>query len=95
MYKYGRTDFIETNLKPALVEGHQHHMSFIETARADFERHLRRLLVVRQEKQKTWLDLIGMCVFSVIYSKQATPGLTHQWFRELSFSRLECGVVSS
>ena len=62
MYKYGRTDFIETNLKPALVEGHQHHMTFIETARVDFERHLRRLLVVRQEKQKTWLDLMGMCV---------------------------------
>ena len=67
MYKFGRTDFIETNLKPALVEGHQHHMTYIETARADFERHLRRLLVVRQEKQKTWLDLMGMCARACVY----------------------------
>ena len=27
-----------------------------------------------------------------IYSKQPILGLTQEWFRELSFSRLECGV---
>ena len=31
-----------------------------------------------------------------VYSKDQTahtrPGLTQEWFRELSFSRLECGV---
>ena len=27
-----------------------------------------------------------------MYYKQPIPGLTQEWFRELSFSRLECGV---
>ena len=31
-------------------------------------------------------------VLSYVYSKQAILGLTQEWFRELSFSRLECGV---
>ncbi len=31
-------------------------------------------------------------VLSYEYSKQAIFGLTQEWFRELSFSRLECGV---
>ena len=30
--------------------------------------------------------------FLVMYSKQRILGLTQEWFRELSFSRLECGV---
>ena len=29
---------------------------------------------------------------SYVYSKQPILGLTQEWFRELSFSRLECGV---
>ena len=29
---------------------------------------------------------------SYVYSKQPIFGLTQEWFRELSFSRLECGV---
>ena len=29
---------------------------------------------------------------SMVYSKQPIFGLTLEWFRELSFSRLECGV---
>ena len=33
-----------------------------------------------------------MCVLSYVYSKQPILGLTQEWFRELSFSRLECGV---
>ena len=28
----------------------------------------------------------------LVYSKQPIFGLTQEWFRELSFSRLECGV---
>ncbi|KAK2177216.1 hypothetical protein NP493_613g03011 [Ridgeia piscesae] len=58
MYKFGRTDFIETNLKPTLTDTYQHHMTFLEGARADFERHLCRLAIVRQEKRKAWLDLM-------------------------------------
>ena len=29
---------------------------------------------------------------SYVYSKQSIFGLTQEWFRKLSFSRLECGV---
>ena len=28
-----------------------------------------------------------------VYSKQPIFGLTQEWFRELSFFRLECGVL--
>ena len=31
-------------------------------------------------------------VLSYVYSKQPVFGLTKEWFRELSFSRLGCGV---
>ena len=31
-------------------------------------------------------------VLSYVYSKQPILGLTQEWFRELFFSRLECGV---
>ena len=31
-------------------------------------------------------------VLSYVYSKQPIFGLTQEWLRELSFSRLECGV---
>ena len=35
----------------------------------------------------------GMSLSSqLVYSKQPIFGLTQEWFRELSFSRLECGV---
>ena len=31
-------------------------------------------------------------VLSYMYSKQPTMGLTQEWFRKLSFPKLECGV---
>ena len=31
-------------------------------------------------------------MLSYVYSKQLIFGLTQEWFRELSFSRLDCGV---
>ena len=43
----------------------------------------------------SWLGLeLGsvFLVLSYVYSKQPILGLTQEWFRELSFSRLECGV---
>ena len=33
-----------------------------------------------------------LSVLSYVYSKQPIFGLTQEWFREMSFSRLECGV---
>ena len=36
--------------------------------------------------------IIDDLVLSYVYSKQPILGLTQEWFRELSFSMLECGV---
>ena len=36
-------------------------------------------------------DLLCL-VLSYVYSKQPIVGLTQEWLRELSFSRLKCGV---
>ena len=38
------------------------------------------------------VELIRILVLSYVYSKQPIFGLTQEWFRELSFSRLQCGV---
>ena len=35
---------------------------------------------------------VKFLVLSYVYSKQPIFGLTQEWFRELSFSRLESGV---
>ena len=35
---------------------------------------------------------ISYSSYSYAYSKQPIFGLTQEWLRELSFSRLECGV---
>ena len=37
-------------------------------------------------------DTILVSYISYVYSKQPIFGLAQEWFRELSFSRLECGV---
>ena len=42
-------------------------------------------------KQCSILNLVFL-VLSYVYSKQPIFWLTQEWFRELSFSRLECGV---
>ena len=59
MYKYKRTDFIETDLKSQLMESLEHHMVTMETMRKDFEKYRSRLGVVRQEKEKARLELLG------------------------------------
>ena len=38
------------------------------------------------------MPLVVILVLSYVYSKQPIFGLTQEWLRELSFSRLECGV---
>ena len=59
MYKYKRTDFIETDLKSQLMESLEHHMVTMEIMRKDFEKYRSRLSVVRQEKEKARLELLG------------------------------------
>ena len=68
MYKYKRTDFIETDLKSQLTETYDHHMVTLETMRQDFEKYKTRLDVVRQEKEKARLELLGKihCFGSVL-----------------------------
>ena len=59
MYKNKRTDFIETDLKSQLMESFDQHMVTMETMRQDFEKYKTRLGVVRQEKEKARLELLG------------------------------------
>ena len=50
--------------------------------------------VKKNDTQKLYITDIRMlrALFLVIYSKRLIFGLTQEWFRELSFSRLEGGV---
>jgi len=57
MYKYRRTDFIETNLKPALVEACSHQVALIDSSLTQFMRYRDRLKVVREEKRKLKLEM--------------------------------------
>jgi len=57
MYKFRRTDFIETNLKPSLVEACTHQMALIDSSLTQFTRHRDRLRVVREEKHKQRLEM--------------------------------------
>ena len=59
MYKYKRTDFIETDLKTQLMESFDHHMVTMDTMRQEFEKYKTRLGVVRQEKEKARIELLG------------------------------------
>ena len=59
MYKYKRTDFIETDLKSQLMESFDHHMVTMDTMRQEFEKYKTRLGVVRQEKEKARIELLG------------------------------------
>ena len=62
MYKYKRTDFIETDLKSQLMESFDHHMITMETMRQEFEKYKTRLGVLRQEKEKARIELLGKTV---------------------------------
>ncbi|XP_078070069.1 elongator complex protein 1 isoform X2 [Mustelus asterias] len=52
IYKYNRTDILETNLKPSILEAHSNHMTFLGTQKTLFIRHKSRLSVVREIKEK-------------------------------------------
>lgn len=58
MYKYNRTDFIESNLKDAIVAAFDSQMESLKSFHADFNRHKNRLFVVREEKQKARLEIL-------------------------------------
>ena len=59
MYKHNRTDFIETNLKSALVDSYDHQMESLQSMQEEFDRHRKRLNVVREEKEKARLEFQG------------------------------------
>ena len=60
MYKYRRTDFIESDLKPALVESFNHQVALIDSSQTQFMRYRDRLRVVREQKRKR-MEQPGQC----------------------------------
>uniref|UniRef100_A0A671FLZ7 Elongator acetyltransferase complex subunit 1 n=1 Tax=Rhinolophus ferrumequinum TaxID=59479 RepID=A0A671FLZ7_RHIFE len=52
VYKYNRLDIIETNIKPSILEAQKNYMAFLDSQRATFSRHKKRLLVVRELKEQ-------------------------------------------
>ncbi|XP_057205981.1 elongator complex protein 1 [Triplophysa rosa] len=76
IYLYDREDFIETNLKSAILDAHISQMSFIESQKALFIRHKNRLAVVRELKAKASLELFDEegpdCADSELYSEASS-----------------------
>lgn len=58
MYKHNRTDFIETNLKSALIETYEHQIDTMKNLHNDFEKYTNRLDVVRKQKEKERLEFL-------------------------------------
>ncbi|XP_048252379.1 elongator complex protein 1-like isoform X2 [Haliotis rufescens] len=58
MHQHRRTDFIETNLKTALLECHEQHLETLEEYRDNFERHKNRLSVVREQNERQKLEIM-------------------------------------
>ncbi|XP_076997441.1 elongator complex protein 1 isoform X1 [Tamandua tetradactyla] len=52
VYKYNRLDIIETNIKPSILEAQKNYMAFLDSQTAMFNRHKKRLLVVRELKEQ-------------------------------------------
>uniref|UniRef100_A0A670Z0Z8 Elongator complex protein 1 n=1 Tax=Pseudonaja textilis TaxID=8673 RepID=A0A670Z0Z8_PSETE len=59
IYKYNRTDILETNFRPSLLEAQKNHLVFLETQKAEFSHHRKRLSVVRELKQQAQNELLG------------------------------------
>ena len=59
MHKYNRLDFEETNLKPSLLESSAHLLEALADQQETFEKHRKRLVVVRQEKREREKQLFG------------------------------------
>lgn len=58
MYKYNRTDFIETNLMGALTENYSQQMELLDSSKLEFTKYKKRLVVVREEKEKARLEFL-------------------------------------
>jgi elongator complex protein 1 len=52
MYRHRRTDFLETNLKPALEECVDAQMTSLDVLQEEFTKYTGRLTLVRQEKER-------------------------------------------
>ena len=64
MYKYNRVDFIETNLKEALAEAYENHRTWINETETQYDRHRKRLEVVRADKERKRIELLGKWVMT-------------------------------
>ncbi|KAJ8304476.1 hypothetical protein KUTeg_018059 [Tegillarca granosa] len=58
MYKHNRTDFIETDLKSALVDNYETMLESLVSMQAEFEKYRSRLKVVRVEKEKARIEFM-------------------------------------
>ncbi|XP_028910875.1 elongator complex protein 1 isoform X1 [Ornithorhynchus anatinus] len=58
IYKYNRLDILETNLKPSILEAQRNHLLFMDSQKAIFTRHKKRLLVVREQKEQAQQGLL-------------------------------------
>uniref|UniRef100_A0A3Q3VQI1 Elongator complex protein 1 n=1 Tax=Mola mola TaxID=94237 RepID=A0A3Q3VQI1_MOLML len=76
IYMHDRQDITETNLKPALLEAVSTHTAFLEAQLVMFTRHRNRLAVVREQKAKARLDLLGEngpdCPDAELYSEASS-----------------------
>lgn len=89
MHKYRRTDFIDTNLKPQLLESFESHLSNLNQMQEQFCQHKTRLGIVRQEKHSAKLleyrdiDGVGNVQDSDLFSDtssatgESTPASLH------------------
>uniref|UniRef100_A0A670Z7C0 Elongator complex protein 1 n=1 Tax=Pseudonaja textilis TaxID=8673 RepID=A0A670Z7C0_PSETE len=69
IYKYNRTDILETNFRPSLLEAQKNHLVFLETQKAEFSHHRKRLSVVRELKQQAQNELLASnCPESDLFS---------------------------
>ena len=59
MHKHNRLDFIETNLKSAMLEQYEQHQANVEETRELFCKYHARLAAVRQEKERKRQEILG------------------------------------
>ena len=60
MNKHSRTDFIETNLKGAILDSFENHTTWITETETKFVQFRERLAVIREEKEKKQMELLGL-----------------------------------
>lgn len=66
MYRYKRTDFTDTTLKPWLCERHVQQVATLTSLRTEFEHHRSRLIVVREEKDRAQIEYMGKTTEEVL-----------------------------